>query len=100
MLKSYNLVNAVSKKAFSVSVVAATLSLTTVGAALAQPCEGPGAPTTTETQCLTAVQIPGNALRSFDISWVNPNRSEYYLGDRSNAGIEVILPRRTRGRAD
>ena len=41
-------------------------------------------------ECLTAVQIPGNPLRSFDISWVNPNRSEYYLGDRSNAGIEVI----------
>jgi hypothetical protein len=91
MLTSYNLMNAVSKKAFSVSFVAATLSLTTVGAALAQPCEGPGAPTTTETQCLTAVHIPGNPLRSFDISWVNPNRSEYYLGDRSNAGIEVIF---------
>ncbi len=56
----------------------------------AAPCTGPGAPTTTDTKCLTAVQIPGNALRSFDISWVNPNRSEYYLGDRSNAGIEVI----------
>ena len=59
--------------------------------ALAQPpCTGPGAPTTTETKCLTAVPIPGNPLRSFDISWVNPNRSEYYLGDRSNAGIDVV----------
>ena len=58
--------------------------------AVAQPCTGAGAPSTTETKCLTAVQIPGNPLRSFDISWVNPNRSEYYLGDRSNAGIEVI----------
>src|SRR5262249_39658146 len=34
--------------------------------------------------------IPGNTLRSFDISWVNPIRGEYYLGDRSNAGIDVI----------
>ena len=52
-----------------------------------------GAPTTTQTECLTAVQIPGNALRSFDISWVNPDRAEYYLGDRSNAGIDIISTR-------
>jgi hypothetical protein len=36
------------------------------------------------------VQIPGNPLRSFDISWVNPDRAEYYLADRSNAGIDII----------
>jgi hypothetical protein len=53
-------------------------------------CSGPGAPSTTQTKCLTAVAIPGNPLRSFDISWVNPARSEYYLADRSNAGIDVI----------
>src|SRR5437868_606873 len=53
-------------------------------------CTGPGAPTNTETRCLTAVQIPGNPLRSFDISWVNPERAEYYLADRSNAGIDII----------
>ena len=61
-----------------------------VGGALAAPCTGPGAPTTTQTKCLTAVQIPGNALRSFDISWVDPDRAEYYLADRSNAGIDII----------
>jgi len=61
-----------------------------VSAALAGPCTGPGAPTTTQTKCLTAVQIPGNPIRSFDISWVNPHRAEYYLGERSNAGIVVI----------
>src|SRR5215475_3658410 len=60
------------------------------GAALAGPCTGPGAPTTTQTQCLTAVQIPGKPLRSFDISWVNPERAEYYLADRSNAGVDII----------
>ena len=64
--------------------------------ALAQPpsssssCTGAGAPSTTETKCLTAVQIPGNPLRSFDISWSNPFLNQYYFGDRSNAGIEVI----------
>jgi hypothetical protein len=58
--------------------------------AIAQPCTGPGAPSTTETKCLTAVQIPGNPIRTFDISWVNPNRSQYYFGDRSNAGIDII----------
>ena len=76
------------------AIVAAPLlvgvgSLATSGAALAA-CTGPGAPTNTETKCLTAVQIPGNPLRSYDISWVNPHRAEYYLADRSNAGIDII----------
>lgn len=53
-------------------------------------CQGPGAPTTTQTRCVTAVAIPGNPVTSFDISWVNPDRAEYYLGDRSNAGIDII----------
>jgi len=39
---------------------------------------------------LTAVQIPGAALRSYDISWVNAHRGEYYLADRSNAAIDII----------
>ena len=58
--------------------------------AFAGPCTGPGAPTTTQTQCLTAVTIPGNPLRSFDTSWVNPHRGEYYLSDRSNNGVDII----------
>jgi len=59
--------------------------------AAAAPCQGPpGTPAPTQTKCLTAVQIPGHPLRSFDISWVNPDRAEYYLGDRSNAGIDII----------
>jgi hypothetical protein len=53
-------------------------------------CTGPGAPPNTQTKCLTAVTIPGNALRSFDISWDNPDRNEYYLGERTNAGIVII----------
>ena len=72
------------------SLLLGAVSLAASTAALAGPCTGPGAPTTTETKCLTAVQIPGNPLRSFDISWVNPQRAEYYLGDRSNSGIDII----------
>jgi hypothetical protein len=47
-------------------------------------------PLTTQTKCLKAVIIPGNPLRSFDISFVNPDRHEYYFADRSNAAIDVI----------
>jgi hypothetical protein len=72
-----------------VAFVAAVLMFGT-GLALAGPCTGPGAPTTTQTKCLTAVQIPGNPLRSFDISFFNPDRNEYYLAERSNAAIAVI----------
>jgi hypothetical protein len=75
-------------------LVAATLAaaalFTGPGIAFAGACSGPGAPATTETRCLTAVQIPGNPLLSFDISWVNEDRAEFYLSDRSNAGIDVV----------
>ena len=72
------------------SILFGAASLAASAAAFAGPCTGPGAPASTQTRCLTAVQIPGNAIRSFDISWVNPDRAEYYLGDRSNSGIDVI----------
>jgi len=73
-------------------VAAASLGIS--GAAFGA-CTGPGAPSNTETKCLTAVQIgtandPGKPLRSYDISWVNPHRAEYYLADRSNAAIDII----------
>ena len=69
--------------------VVALLALASVSA-IAGPCTGPGAPTTTETKCLTAIAIPGNPLRSFDISWVDAERGLYFLGDRSNAGVDII----------
>src|SRR5471032_2280014 len=47
-------------------------------------------PLTTQTKCVTAVLIPGNPLRSFDISFVNPDRAEMYFADRSNASVDVI----------
>src|SRR5262244_2981566 len=78
---------------FAGSVATALLgaaSFVSSSPATAAPCTGPGAPATTQTKCLTAVAIPGNPLRSFDISWVNPQRAEYYLGDRSNSGIDII----------
>jgi hypothetical protein len=74
-------------KALALLVVA--LAFITSGAAFAA-CTGPGAPTTTQTKCVTAILIPGNPLRSFDISFVNPDRGEYYLADRSNSGIDII----------
>jgi len=52
-------------------------------------CEGPGAPTTTQTRCVAAIQLP-KPLQSYDISWVNPQRAEYYLADRSNNAIDII----------
>jgi hypothetical protein len=61
--------------------------------AIAGPCTGPGAPSNTQTKCLTAIAIPGTQLKSFDISFVNPNRAEYYLGDRSTKGVDVINTR-------
>ena len=76
---------------FRISIAAMLAAPALVGAGTAYAaCTGPGAPTNTETKCLTAVQIPGNPLLSYDISWVNPHRAEYYLGDRSNSGIDII----------
>jgi hypothetical protein len=53
-------------------------------------CQGPGAPTNTETRCVTAIPVGPNALTSFDISWVDPERGLYFLGDRSNKGVDII----------
>jgi len=93
MLQRHSALRPFFRRYLSVTTFAAAtaMSLATPGAALAAaPCMGPGAPSTTETKCLTAVAIPGNPLRSFDISWVNPFLNQYYFADRSNAGIEVI----------
>jgi hypothetical protein len=91
-------------KLSSACALLGAVSLATSGAAFGA-CTGPGAPSNTETRCLTAVQIPGNALRSYDISFVNPHRAEYYLADRSNAGIDIIDThtltfKRTMGKGD
>jgi hypothetical protein len=92
MLQKHGIVHVLLGKycGLAATAVCASMSLAMTGGALAAPCTGPGAPTATQTECLTAVQIPGNPLRSFDISWVDANRAEYYLGDRSNAGVDII----------
>ena len=64
--------------------------LATAMPAAAAPCTGPGAPANTQTKCVTAIHIPGAPLESFDISWVNPERAEYYLADRANKGVDII----------
>ena len=82
---------------FSGTVATALLGAAALApAAEAAPCQGPGAPTTTQTRCVTAIAIPGNPIRTFDISWVDPQRAEYYLSDRSNSGIDIIDTRTLR----
>jgi DNA-binding beta-propeller fold protein YncE len=39
---------------------------------------------------LAKIAIPGKALKSFDISWVDAASSHYYLADRSNSAIDVV----------
>jgi hypothetical protein len=70
--------------------------LVTPMSAAAAPCTGPGAPSNTQTKCLKAIPIPGSQLKSFDISFVNPDRAEYYLGDRSTKGVDIIDTRHLR----
>ena len=38
----------------------------------------------------TTINVPGNALASFDISWVDPSLHAYFLADRSNKSIDVV----------
>src|ERR1700738_5742223 len=78
--------------------VIAAASMATTSPALAQGvppgCAGPGTKTaqggTPRTTCVAVIPIPGNPLRSFDISWVAADISPiwYLLADRSNAGID------------
>jgi len=43
---------------------------------------------------ITTIPIAGDALKSFDISWVDPHSRLYFLADRSNRAIDVIDTRR------
>ncbi len=94
MFSCYFYRRAAGHKARALSVLTAilfgTLALASSGGAFAQ-CQGPGAPAAgSPWQCLTAIQIPGNPVTAFDISFVNPDRAEYYLSDRSNAAIDIV----------
>jgi len=70
------------------AVLFGAVSLAPTGAVAADCTFTP--PLATQTRCVTAVAIPGNPLRSFDISFVNPDRAEFYFADRSNSAIDVI----------
>jgi hypothetical protein len=70
------------------AVVFGAVSLASTNAVAADCTFTP--PLTTQTKCVTAVLIPGNPLRSFDISFVNPDRAEMYFADRSNFSVDVI----------
>src|SRR5918911_257426 len=62
-------------------------------ALLATLISAPGASAQTvanPTVRLAKIAIPGKALRSFDIGWVEPATARYYLADRSNASIDVV----------
>ena len=39
---------------------------------------------------LRTIMLPGNPLLTYDLSFVDPVLRQYYLADRSNAGIDVI----------
>lgn len=41
-------------------------------------------------QRLTAIQVPGNPLAVFDISYVDRRLPLYYLADRSNAALDIV----------
>lgn len=71
-------------------ILVGAMSFATADFAAATGCQGPGAPTTGHTRCVKAITIPGNPLQSFDISWVDPKRAEYFLSDRANFGIDII----------
>src|ERR1700733_15432283 len=70
------------------AIVLGAVSLAPTGAVAADCPFTP--PLATQTRCVTAVSIPGNPLRSFDISFVNPDRAEFYFSDRSNSAIDII----------
>jgi len=38
---------------------------------------------------IAVIPVPGNALRSFDISWVDEPTETYFLADRSNFGVDM-----------
>ena len=70
----------------AVSLLALVLA---ASGALAAQCHGPGAPTNTETRCVTAISV-GTKLTSFDISWVDPERGLYFLADRNSKAVDII----------
>src|SRR2546428_6233752 len=44
----------------------------------------------TPLEAIGVIPIPGNALASTDIAWVDPGTERLYFADRSNKGVDVI----------
>jgi hypothetical protein len=70
-------------------LIVGAASLAATSAFAAPPCQFTP-PLTTQTKCVTAVPVGPAPLLSYDISFVNPDRGEYYLADRSNKSIDII----------
>jgi hypothetical protein len=72
----------------STCVLLAAVSLASSGAALADDRDRDGG----AVKLLTTIPYPPSlaALHAFDISWVDADTQLYYLGDRSNASVDVF----------
>src|SRR5215472_9760342 len=47
------------------------------------------APAMAGVHLIAVIPVPGNALTSFDISWVDNPSETYFLADRSNFGVDI-----------
>ena len=61
------------------------LTLSSAGVVAAPP-----PPADLTTVRIAKIPVPGNALRSFDIGWVDGTTQHYYLADRSNKAVDVV----------
>jgi len=77
-------------KASPIAAACASVFALAYGGSALATCTGTGAPATGYLACDTAIAIPGNPIRTFDISWVDSARGLYFLGDRSNKGVDII----------
>ena len=81
------------RKAFSLLTVSALLTpvcLLSAGPAFSHDeNESRGA-----VRLIATIPIPGTAMKSFDISWVDSQTRLYFLADRSNKSVDVIDTRR------
>jgi hypothetical protein len=66
-----------------------TLVVTLLGASAAG-CKDEWATDVAQARLAQTIQVPGNPLEAFDVSWVDSASRRYYLADRANAGVEVI----------
>jgi hypothetical protein len=74
-----------------VAVGLVALSVSSASIAGAQSVSPNPTPSTDLTTVRIAkIPIPGKPLTSFDISWVDVPTAHYYLGDRSNASVDVV----------